>query len=378
MTIGPEEKKASESLVGQVIGSYKVAERHRDSLVFLAFKEEAPDERVALKVFYPDPFAENEDLIWNRLHSIKSLNHENIVKVYDVGKRENFIYAVMEYVPGENLYDLMQRNPRLHWGVAAELAREIVRGLVAAHDKKILHLSLHPDRVLLGKGGQIKISFCNEGEITPSKEIVHYVAPELFLGKKLEECSDIYSLGAIIYNIVTGKPPLVGKKPREIALKHREHSAVLPKYGVADIPHSLSLILSRSMSIDPSLRYRHGFEVQAAFNNFLVNDIGHYILESYKELLPKVVEVSEQDKEFTRKIRIYTGGESQEAVIEEEESTDETTDENINNELAYSGIHSSRRICPKGVTMKIVVWCMLSLLINVIIALWIFTRLKQG
>lgn len=290
-----------DKLVGEVIHGYKIVQRIGNSLVFLGFKQGAPDRQVAIKFFYPDPYAENRESILQRLRAILQLEHENIVKVLDVGEEVTFIYAVMEYIPGENLYDLMQRNPRLHWAAGAELAKDIVKGLVAAHAQKILHRSLHPDRVLLGKEGKIKINFCNEGEITPSKEIVYYVAPELFLGKELEECSDIYALGAIIYNIVTGNPPLAGKEPKEVAMKHRQLCPVLPSYGVSDIPHPLSLILSRSLDVDPKERYRHCFELEAAFNNFLRNDIGSYKLGSYKELFRRV-EVSEVIKQFTKEV----------------------------------------------------------------------------
>ena len=185
-------------------------QRIGSSTVFLAFKEN-PDIQFAVKVFYPDPYACNREEIIERLRSISQLEHENIVNVVETGENEDFVYAVMEYVPGENLYDLMQRNPRLHWAAAAELARDIIRGLVHAHAYSVTHRSLHPDRILLGKGGQVKINFCNEGEITPSGEIANYVSPEIFLGQPLEAYSDIYSLGAIMYHIITGNPPLSGK-----------------------------------------------------------------------------------------------------------------------------------------------------------------------
>ena len=165
-----------DSIVGQVVNGYHVVQRIAQSMVYLAFRDN-PDNRVAIKIFFPDPYACNHDEILERLRVISSLEHENIVNVYETGETDEFIYVVMEYVPGENLYDLMQRNPRLHWAAAAELAREIIRGLVYAHGQGAWHRSLHPDRVLLGKGAQIKINFCNEGEITPSSEIAHYVAP---------------------------------------------------------------------------------------------------------------------------------------------------------------------------------------------------------
>ena len=291
-----------EHIVGMVIAGYKVVQRIGKSMVYLAFKDN-PDNQVAIKIFYPDPYACNHDEILTRLQAITWVVHENVVHVFEVGEQDDFIYAIMEYVPGENLYDLMQRNPRLHWAAAAELAKEIMRGLVAAHDHNVTHRSLHPDRVLLGKGGQIKINFCNEGEITPSSEIAHYVSPEIFLGQMLDQSSDIYSLGTIIYNIVTGKPPLSGKSPKEIALKHREMAPVLPSYGVADIPHPLSLIISRSLSKHQKERYRTSFEVQCAINNFLTNDKGSYKLGSYKELLPKVVEVSQSGRAFTQAMK---------------------------------------------------------------------------
>ena len=294
-----------EQLVGKKLAEYRVSQQINNSSVFLAFKENSPEEQVAIKIFFPDPFACNEDIILERLQKITVLDHENVVKVHKVGQKDNYIYSVMEYVPGENLYDLMLRKPRLHWAAAAEFARDIVRGLVAAHSDGVLHLSLHPDRIMLGKGGQIKINFCNEGEITPSPEIVHYVAPELFLGQQLGQAADIYSLGAIIYNIVIGKPPLAGKAPRDVVSKFRKNSNVLPGYGVSDVPHALSMLLWRSLNTDPKERYDHCFELQAALHNFLLNDLGSYKLGSYRQLLPKVVEVSLTGQEFEKEVTFH-------------------------------------------------------------------------
>ncbi len=283
------EKISSESsLVNQYISSYKVIQRI-NSGVYIGLKEDS-QQTVAIKIFSPDPYACNREEILQRIKIIQELDHENIVKIYEAGETDQFIYAIMEYVPGENLYDLMQRNPRLHWAAAAELARDIICGLVAAHSKGIAHRCLHPDRILLSKNGQIKINFCNEGELSPSKEIANFVPPELFLGQDIDQKSDIYSLGSIICTIVTGKPPLAGKTPKEIATKHREMGTVLPNYGVADVPHSLSLILERSMEKDLKQRYQNSYELQAAIKNFLLNDIpANYRLGSYKDLF-KVVE----------------------------------------------------------------------------------------
>ncbi len=313
---------AADAIVGQTIANYKIVQRIANTLVFLAYKND-PDNQVAIKFFYPDPIADNKDLILERLEGVCQLDHPNIIKAYEVGVEKGIIYVVMEYSPGENLYDLLQRNPRLHWAAAAEIAREITRGLVSAHAMGVNHLSLHPDRILLSTSGQIRVNFCNEGVITPSSEVVNYVSPELFFGQELEERSDVYSLGAIIYSIVIGTPPLKGKSPKEIALKHRQFASMLPSYGVADIPHSLSLIIERTMSKELKQRYSNSYELLAALNNFLLNDIGGkhvflrntlrkknnlrlqctaYLLGSYKELLPKIVVSSESDKSFSEAI----------------------------------------------------------------------------
>lgn len=295
-----------EPKIGQVLSGYQIIQRVGESTVYLGHRDN-PAQTVAIKIFYPDPYACNQEGILERLNEIRQLDHENILKIYDTGQTENFIYAITEYVPGQNLYDLMQRNPRLHWAAAAELAKDIVRGLVAAHSKGVTHRCLHPDRILLSKSGYIKINFCNEGEITPSKEVANFVAPELFLGQDIDQRSDIYSLGTIIYTIITGKAPLSGKSPKEIATKHREMATVLPSYGVADIPHSLSLILERSLSKDLQQRYQFSYELEAAIKNFLINDIGTYQIGSYKELFKAVedainIKIPEPPKRIEQKI----------------------------------------------------------------------------
>lgn len=347
-------KPAPEELIGTVVKGFKIVERIGNSQVFLGFKKSAPTEQIAIKIFFPDPYACNREAILERLAGVRQLEHENIVRLYEFGEEPQFIFAVMEYVPGENLYDMMQRNPRLHWGAAAELARDIVNGLVAAHKKKVLHLCLHPDRILLNRAGQVKINFCNEGVITPSKEVVQYVPPELFLGDPLEASSDIYALGAIIYNIVIGKAPLSGKEPKDVAIRHREHQPVLPSYGVEDIPHSLSVVLSRSLHLERKKRYERAYELQAALHNFLINDIGTYRLGSYKELF-KRVEVSETDKSFTRKVvKIQRLVEKTEPAPEKKSST----------ALRVSFLN-----------WKIIAGCAVSLLANILLALYLSGKL---
>lgn len=353
-------------IVGQVIDGYHIVQRIGESMVFLAFKDH-PDQQVAFKIFYPDPYACNHDWIVEKLSLIQRLEHPNIVTVLDRGETPEFIYAVMEYVPGENLYDLMQRNPRLHWAAAGELAREITKGLVAAHAQGIIHRSLHPDRILLGKGGQVKVNFCHEGEITPSSEIANYVPPELFQGEPLEASSDIYSLGAIIFTIVTGKPPLDGKTPKEIALKHREKEPVLPSYGVSDVPYSLCAILSRSLSKDLKERYEHPIELQAAINNFLLNDIGVYKIGSYKELLPKVVEVSESGKAFDQALHI-----ERDKLKKESTPPGMVNMESLKTETETA--QTLRQETPRQKTdfpffCKIILFCLLSFLANMILLL---------
>lgn len=298
------EIKARSPSIGQNIAGYQVIQRIEESTVYLGHRD-TPPQTVAFKLFFPDPYACNREYILERLNEICQLDHENILRVYATGETEQFIYAITEYVPGQNLYDLMQRNPRLHWAAAAELARDIVQGLVAAHAKGVAHRCLHPDRILLSKSGYVKLNFCNEGEITPSKEVANFVAPELFLGQDLNQQSDIYSVGTIIYTIVTGKAPLSGKNPKDIATKHREMESVLPAYGVADIPHSLSLIIERSLCKDLQQRYKYSYELAAALKNFLINDIGNYKIGSYKELFKAVEDtINIQIPEPTKKVQV--------------------------------------------------------------------------
>lgn len=332
-----------DDLIGQNIQGYQIVQRIGTSTVFLAYQD-TPDKQFALKIFYPDPYACNRTEILERIQSIIPLRHKNIVTVYQAGETENFIYAVMEYIPGENLYDLMQRNPRLHWGAAAELALEITHGLVYAQDHSITHRTLHPDRVLLGTQGQIKINFCNEGEITPTAEVANYVAPEFFLGETLNSSADIYALGAIIYHIVTGNAPLSGDTPKDIIRKHREAEPVLPNYGVADIPHSLSLVLSRALTADLKLRYQNAYELQAALHNFLLNDIKNYKLGSYKSLLPIVVEVSQSGKAFSQALDLEKVKQSITQEIENNEVNNQVESNEVSNQVESNEVENNKEI----------------------------------
>lgn len=160
-----------------------------------------------------------------------SLNHKNIVAIYDVGEDEGSYYIVMEYVPGVTLKELINRRGALHVVEAMDIMKQIASGVAKAHQLGIIHRDLKPQNVLVTESGVAKIadfgiaSMQNLAQVTQNDVIMgslHYLAPELARGEKATAQSDIYGLGIVLYELLRGEVPFHGESPVNIALKHMQ------------------------------------------------------------------------------------------------------------------------------------------------------------
>ncbi|MEJ8544471.1 Stk1 family PASTA domain-containing Ser/Thr kinase [Brevibacillus borstelensis] len=227
---------------------------------------------VAVKVLRSQ-FGTDEDFVTRfrrEAQAVASLSHPNVVGVYDVGQDGDTHYMVMEYVEGYTLKELINRNGAIPVEDAVEIAAEICDALEHAHANQIIHRDIKPHNILIGKNGRIKVTDFGIARAVTSTTIthtnsvlgsVHYFSPEQARGGITAEKSDIYSLGIVLYEMVTGKLPFSGDSPISVALKHLQEPLPEPRQVNPDIPQSVENVILKALVKDPTLRYASAREM---------------------------------------------------------------------------------------------------------------------
>lgn len=198
------------------------------------------------------------------------LSHPNIVNIYDVGVEGNTHFFVMEYLHGKTLKQFIRERGRLPADEAVAIAARIAEALVQAHAAGVIHRDIKPQNIIFSHNGQVKvadfgIAIAADGSTTltcTDKIIgsVHYFSPEQARGGMAGEQSDIYSLGVILYEMVTGQVPFSGESPLSVAMKHVQEPVIPPSQLAADIPEPLERIILKALEKDPEHRYRSARE----------------------------------------------------------------------------------------------------------------------
>lgn len=197
-------------------------------------------------------------------HFMASLQHENILHVYDFIKERGTMYIVMEYVQGIDLYDLLELTPRLPIDVAAILTLQVARALDYAHFRGIIHRDIKPANVMISNHGEVKLmdfGIARDDKLSDLTETgtglgtPSYMSPEQILGDKLDFRSDIFSVGIVLYQMLTGRKPFVEDDARTVMQKIRLDRYTSPRKMNAAVPRSLERIMGRCMEKMPANRY---------------------------------------------------------------------------------------------------------------------------
>ena len=227
---------------------------------------------VAVKVLKPE-FANNEEFVRcfrNESKAIAVLSHPNIVKIFDVGYEGDLQYIVMEYIDGVTLKDYIEENGLVTWRECVHYTIQILRALQLAHDRGIVHRDIKPQNVMRLSDGTIKVMdfgiarFSRQNVNSANEKTmgsVHYVSPEQARGDKTDERSDIYSVGVMMYEMLTGRKPFDGETPVEVALKHMNEDPVRPSEYVTSLQKGIEEIILRAMEKDPDKRYQSASEM---------------------------------------------------------------------------------------------------------------------
>ena len=199
-----------------------------------------------------------------------ALNHPNIVSIYDRGEAEDTYYIAMEFLDGRTLKELIVGHGAAPVRVAIEYARQILSALRFAHRHGIVHRDIKPHNVLVDAEGRVKvtdfgIARAGTSQMTETGSIVgtaQYLSPEQAKGGEVDQRSDLYSLGVVLYELLTGKTPFEGDTPVEVAMKHLSNAPKPPSELRKDIPPELDMVVLRALAKDPNDRYQSADEME--------------------------------------------------------------------------------------------------------------------
>ena len=220
---------------------------------------------VAIKIL-KDDYTQDEEFrrrFHAESHAVAMLSHPNIVSIYDVSTADDADYIVMELIDGITLKQYMERKGVLNWKETLHFAVQIGKALEHAHSRGIIHRDIKPHNVMVLKNGSVKVTDFGIARVvsqsnTLTREAlgsVHYISPEQAKGGRVSNCSDLYSLGVVMYEMMTGRPPYDGETPVSVAIQHINGKAAMPSTLNPNIPGGLEQIIMKAMATDPSDRY---------------------------------------------------------------------------------------------------------------------------
>jgi beta-lactam-binding protein with PASTA domain/tRNA A-37 threonylcarbamoyl transferase component Bud32 len=240
--------------------------------VYLA-EDEVLGRRVAIKILN-DRHAGDDQFVERFRREAKnaaSLSHPNIVSIYDRGEAEGTYYIAMEYLDGRSLKELIVARGPAPVNVAIEYARQILAAIRFAHRHGIVHRDIKPHNVLVDAEGRLKvtdfgIARAGASQMTEAGSIIgtaQYLSPEQARGAPVDQTSDLYSVGVVLYELLTGAVPFSGDTPVEIAMKHLSATPEAPSKQRAEVPRDLDMVVLRALAKDPADRYQSAEEMDA-------------------------------------------------------------------------------------------------------------------
>jgi beta-lactam-binding protein with PASTA domain/tRNA A-37 threonylcarbamoyl transferase component Bud32 len=258
-------------MIGTILGNrYELLEKIGDGGMALVYKARCRklDRLVAVKILKKE-FSNDPDFVEKfkrEATAVASLSDNNIVSIYDVGSQGDINYIVMEYVKGKTLKQMINEQGKLNSRDAVKIAIQIGKALECAHKNNIIHRDIKPHNILMTEEGVVKVAdfgiakASNSATITNSDKVLgsaHYFSPEQARGSVVDNRTDIYSLGIVLYELVTGRVPYDADSPVSVALKHIQEPVVPPIQINEYIPGSLNKLILKAIEKEPIKRYQN-------------------------------------------------------------------------------------------------------------------------
>lgn len=261
---------------------------------------------VAVKVLKQE-FAEDVTFVTkfrSEAQSAAGLEHPNIVNIYDVGSENGMYYIVMEYVEGITLKTYIEKKGQLNFKEAISIAIQVGRGIEAAHNKGIIHRDIKPQNIIISTEGKVKVTDFGIARATSSNTIhadvmgsVHYASPEQARNGYVDGKSDIYSLGIVMYEMVTGRVPFDGDTTVAVALQHLQEEMVAPSAYAPDLPISLEKIILKCTMKSPDRRYAAIEDLLLDLKKALVSPNEDFVTMGSAEDVEKTRVISPEEQE---------------------------------------------------------------------------------
>ena len=279
------------NLIGKFIGSrYEILEKVGNGGMATVYKakDKVLNRFVAVKVL-KDEYTTDTEFIRRfnaEAQSAAGLTHPNIVSVYDVGQEDNIYYIVMELIQGKTLKQIINEDGSLPWKWSVNIAIQIASALEAAHKNNIVHRDIKPHNIIITEDGVAKVTDFGIAKAVSNSTItafgttigsVHYFSPEHAKGGFTDAKSDLYSLGVVMYEMLTGRVPFDADTPVSVALKHMQEKAVEPIKLNPSIPFAVNKIIVKAMQKEPSLRYGSATEMIKDLSSALKNPEGNFV-----------------------------------------------------------------------------------------------------
>ncbi len=242
-------------------------------IVYRAYDKEVGEE-IALKVLHPDIALDERtvDRFRNEIKLARRISHRNVCRMYELHQDGKELFITMEYVSGQDLKVLIKQTGALATGKAISIAKQVCEGLAEAHDLGVIHRDLKPQNIMVDKDGTAKImdfgiarslraaGMTAEGMIIGTPE---YMAPEQVEGQEADQRTDIYALGAILFEMVTGRMPFEGDSPLSVAHKHKYEAPLPPRKLNTQVPEPFNKLILRCLEKEKANRYQTADELLA-------------------------------------------------------------------------------------------------------------------
>lgn len=300
------------------------------------------------------------------------LAHPNIVNVYDVGDENGIYYIVMELVEGITLKNYIERKGRLTIKEATSIAIQMSAGLEVAHNNQIVHRDIKPQNIIISREGKVKVTDFGIAKATTPQTTtstamgsVHYASPEQARGGYVDHRSDIYSLGIVLYEMVTGRVPFDGDTAVAVAVKHLQEEMAPPSAYCRDIPYSLEQIIRKCTEKSPDRRYQDIGDLLADLKQSLMNPDGDFVQMVDLDERAKTVIMSKGNTskaKAARKVR-YVEEEDDEEDDDEYEYEDEEDDEEDDDDEELSPT-VERVMTIAGAALAVIIVIILFLLVS--------------